>query len=115
MIHSQTKISVKVQPNAGKNQVVGLVDGVWKIKIGAPPDKGKANQELIEFLSDLLRIRKDRITILHGQTSHNKVILIEDLPEDEVLKKILPPTTSRNIPRQATTPPESGKYRKPSL
>jgi uncharacterized protein (TIGR00251 family) len=115
MIHSQTKISVKVQPNAGKNQVVALVNGVWKIKIGAPPDKGKANQELIEFLSDILQVRKGSITILRGQTSHTKVILIEELLEDEVRRKLLPPGTSRINAPQTTAPPESGKYRKHSL
>ena len=78
------KLSVKVQPNAGRNEVVGLSNGVWKIKIGAPPDKGKANKELIEFISDKLDIRKDSITILKGTTSHNKVLSIEGLDPSAV-------------------------------
>jgi uncharacterized protein (TIGR00251 family) len=81
-------ILVKVQPNAGRNEVVGQANSVWKIKIAAPPDKGKANKELVDFLSDLLDIKKSRIAISRGQTSHNKVIEIEGLSLEEVLSRL---------------------------
>ncbi len=84
MASSTTKISVKVQPNAGRNEIVGLVEGVWKIKIGAPPDKGKANKELLDFLSEVLNIRKDCLNLVRGQTSHNKTIEVESLTAAEV-------------------------------
>jgi uncharacterized protein len=83
-----TRISIKVQPNAGRNEVVGSTNGVWKMKIAAPPDKGKANKELIEFLSDTLEVRKDSIVILKGETSHNKVVAIEGLALVEIEKKL---------------------------
>ncbi len=79
-----TRLSIKVQPNAGHNQVVDFNNNVWKVKIAAPPDKGKANKEMIEFLSDVLRLRKDDITILKGETSHNKLVVIIGLNPEEV-------------------------------
>ena len=78
-----------MQPNAGRNEVTGLANGVWKIKIAAPPDKGKANKELVDFLSDVLEIKKAQITILRGQTSHNKVLAIEGLSEVEVVERMV--------------------------
>jgi len=84
MSSNQVKISVKVQPNAGKNAVIGLTNGVWRLKIAAPPDKGKANKEMIEFLSDILGQKKDSIAIIKGQTSHNKLVTIEGLNQAEV-------------------------------
>jgi uncharacterized protein len=78
------KISVKVQPNAGRNEVVGLKGSIWKIKVAAPPEKGKANKELIEFLSDTLGVRKTSIMILKGETSHNKILGIEGIDQNEV-------------------------------
>lgn len=84
MLDKHTKISIKVQPNAGRNEVIGLTNGVWRIKIAAPPDKGKANKELIDFLSDILGQRKDHIDIIKGQTSHNKLVTIEGLTQAEV-------------------------------
>ncbi len=84
----QTRISIKAQPNAGRNEVAGLANGVWKIKVAAPPDKGKANKELIEFLSDTLGVRKDSITILKGETSHNKIVAIEGLSAEEIARRL---------------------------
>jgi uncharacterized protein len=88
MSDKQTKISVKVQPNARKNEVIGLINGVWKIKIAAPPDKGKANKELIDLLSALLGQKKDTITIIRGQTSHNKLVAIDSLTEAEIKSRL---------------------------
>jgi uncharacterized protein len=88
MTNTFTRISIKVQPNAGRNQIVGLVEGVWKIKIGAPPDKGKANKELIDLLSRILDVRKDRLALVRGQTSHNKVVDITGLTADEVSARL---------------------------
>jgi uncharacterized protein (TIGR00251 family) len=80
---SQVRISFKITPGAARNEILGLTNDIWRIKIAAPPDKGKANKELIEFLSDILGIKKDRICILKGQTSHNKILTIEGLSIEE--------------------------------
>jgi len=78
------KISVKVLPNAGKNQVVENNNGVWRIKINAQPEKGKANKALIEFLSKTLKIKKNQLEIISGETSHNKIIEITGPGEAEI-------------------------------
>ncbi len=84
MLIDVIKIPVKVQPNAGKNQVVGLSNGIWRIKVAAPPDKGKANKELVEFLSEVLGLGKDQIAIIKGHTGHNKLVSIDGLTKAEV-------------------------------
>ena len=44
-----------------------------QVRIGAPPDKGKANKELVDFLSEKLGVKKSGVLIIKGQTSRNKV------------------------------------------
>ena len=83
------KISLKVQPNSNRNEVLGVVNGVWKIRIAAAPDKGKANKELVDFLCELLDIKKDHINILRGQTSHNKIIEIEGVEPESLSARLL--------------------------
>jgi|WetSurMetagenome_2_1015567.scaffolds.fasta_scaffold91049_2 uncharacterized protein len=85
---NQTRIAIKVTPNAGRSQVVDFSNGEWRIKIGAPPDKGKANKELIIFLSKFLGLRKDNIEILTGDKSHHKIVAITGLSQDEITKKL---------------------------
>ncbi len=75
-------------PNASRNEIIGLVNGVWKFKIAAPPDRGKANKELLDFLKGKLGIRKDDLNILKGQTTHNKLIVIRGLTQEEIIKRL---------------------------
>jgi uncharacterized protein (TIGR00251 family) len=84
----QTRITVRVQPNAGRNAIAGLTDGVWRIKVAAPPEKGKANQELLSFLSVILRVKKGSVNILKGHTSHSKILFIEGLTNEDVVRRL---------------------------
>ena len=81
-------INVQVQPNARRNEVMGCEDGVWRVKVAAPPVKGKANRELVGFLSKLLGVSKGSITIVKGATSRRKLISIEGLSQEKVLRRL---------------------------
>ena len=84
----QAKITARVQPNASQNKVVGLKDEVWQVRIAAPPVKGKANQELISFLSSILGVSKSNLTIEKGITSQNKLVTIKGLGQDQVTRRL---------------------------
>lgn len=77
-------LSIRVQPGAKRS----AFDGIWndshlKIALQAPAVDGKANEALIDFLSEKLKIKKKNIFIVTGQTSRCKVILIEANDADE--------------------------------
>lgn len=80
-------VQVKITPNASKNRVEGMQGDRLRIRIAAAPDKGKANEELIEFLADSLKISKSRIKLLSGQASRIKRLEIDIDPEE--FKKLL--------------------------
>jgi uncharacterized protein (TIGR00251 family) len=86
----RVEISLRVHPNAAGNGVVGFADGVWRVKIAAPPLKGRANRELITFLARKLGLSKGSLTIIEGHTSRNKVIAVEGLTQGEVARRLLP-------------------------
>ncbi len=71
------KITVKITPRASKNEIVGELAGMLKIKLKAPPVDGEANKELIKFLSKEWKIPKSKIKIVKGLTSRTKTIIIE--------------------------------------
>ncbi len=77
-----------MQPNARRNEVLGLEDGVLRVKIAAAPVKGKANKELIDFLSQLLGISKSSIMIEKGLASRKKVIAIQSLDQLQILERL---------------------------
>ncbi len=81
----EARIVVRVQPNAGQSEVVGLKNGCLRVKIAAPPVKGRANQELLRLLSDILKVSKSNITIRKGVASKTKVIGISGLSQDQLM------------------------------
>jgi len=56
------------------------------VKIAAPPEKGKANRELIDFFSRLLHIKKSSITIVKGEAGRYKFVAIEGLDPEEIIR-----------------------------
>lgn len=77
-----TTLVVKVIPRAKKNEISQVMaDGTIKIKLTAPPVKGKANIALIKFLSRSLQIPTQDIEIISGSKSRNKVVLLKGFDE----------------------------------
>ena len=87
---SKVEISVRVHPGSARNEVVGVSEGIWQVRVAAPPVKGKANKELIAFLSQLLGVGKSRIGIIKGHTARNKVIAINGLSQEDIMKRLSP-------------------------
>lgn len=79
-----TLIILYIQPGASKNEISGEHDQRLKVKIKAPPRDGEANEGLIEFLSEVLKISKKRIFLIQGESSRQKTILVE-LPISELI------------------------------
>ena len=86
----KAEISVRVHPSAARNEVTGVTDGVWQVKVSAPPVKGKANKELIAFLSQLLDVGKSRVDIIKGYTTRNKIVALDGLSREDIMKRLLP-------------------------
>ncbi len=77
------KLALKVTPNAKKNECLGWEDNplagrVLKLRIAAPPVEGKANKEIIAYLSKLLSVPKSRLEFARGETGRLKIIEIPD-------------------------------------
>jgi len=70
------EIRVKVVPGSSRTKIVGTLDDMIKIKISAPPEKGKANQSLIAFMAKLLSVKKNDIEIISGKTNPVKTLRI---------------------------------------
>ena len=84
----QARIVVWVQPDSSRNDILGFKEGVLRLKIAAPPVKGKANQELVKFLSDIFGVSKSSLTIEKGMTGKRKVIGISGLTQARVKERL---------------------------
>ncbi len=86
--NQEARIAVRATPNAARSAVVGFVEGVLRVKVAAPPVKGKANKELVALLSRVLGVDKNRISIATGEASRNKVVAVDGLSQEEVMERL---------------------------
>jgi uncharacterized protein len=82
------EILIKVVPKSSKSTIVGWEAGRLKVKVQAPPDKGKANSEVIKLLAKALKVPQRDISILRGLHSRLKTLWVIGL-EGESLDNIL--------------------------
>ena len=81
--------TAKVVPGSSPpSKICGVLNGMLKIKVTSAPEKGKANQCLIKFLSSQLDIKKNCIKIISGQTSQIKQIEISGVSIDYLPDKL---------------------------
>ena len=87
-INGGVVFAAKIVPGSSKTDVSGLFNGMLKIKISAAPEKGKANQCLLEFLAKKLGVKKKSINIISGQRSPVKQIQVLGLSTEMLLNKM---------------------------
>jgi hypothetical protein len=86
-------IKVQAVPGAARTEVAGLYGDRLKVRLAAPPEKGAANRELLEFLARRLQLGKKAVRLLSGEASRAKVVVVDGL-EPELrhrLRALLPP------------------------
>jgi uncharacterized protein (TIGR00251 family) len=76
--------NIKVAPGSSKTEVVGIYNGMLKVRLSAAPEKGKANQALIRLLSEKFNIPKAQITITAGLTSKIKRVSVENITSQTI-------------------------------
>ena len=81
-------LTVRLQPRARRNEVVGERDGVVVIRVTAPPVDGKANAALCRLIAKRVGVAPSRVEIVRGHTAREKVIRVEGL-DTEALRAAL--------------------------
>jgi uncharacterized protein len=77
-------LAVRVQPRASRAKIVGMQGGMLKIALTSPPVDGAANKALCQLMAKELGVAKGRVTILRGEKSREKQILIQGVDQEAV-------------------------------
>jgi len=72
-------LPVKIVPGASQTRYLGPWAGRARIAVAAPPEKGKANRALVEFLAGVLGVRKGCIAVVRGAASAQKTVRVEGI------------------------------------
>ena len=70
------KITIRVKPNARKNEVKQIDTRNYIVSVTAPPVEGRANEKVVEVLAEYFGKPKRCVILLRGETGKIKVIEI---------------------------------------
>ena len=77
------RIRVTVSPGAARTELIGRHGDGWKARIAEPPERGRANDGLVELLAGALDVPRSSIRVVSGLTAKAKVVEVAGLTADE--------------------------------
>ncbi|ALD21615.1 DUF167 domain-containing protein [Hymenobacter sp. DG25A] len=78
-------LHIKAKPNARQNALLLAADGTITVRLKAPPQDGKANACLLEYLAQVLGQPKSNLELLTGHTAPFKKIAVAGLTDEQAL------------------------------
>ena len=70
-------IKIKVTPRAARTEFTGeMADGTLKVQVAAPPEKGRANEELCVFLARHYGVGRGQVEVVSGHSAARKLVRI---------------------------------------
>ena len=83
-----TRVRVRVSPRAARSEVVGRHGDGWKLRVAAPPEAGRANEETLALLAGAADVPRARLSLVAGATSRDKLVEIEGVPAHELERRL---------------------------
>jgi hypothetical protein len=84
-------LDIEVKPNSPKSIFPSSYDE-WRNRFRAttvsPPERGKANEEIIRLIANFFAINKKRVSISFGKKSRNKTIFLKGIDENDAIEKL---------------------------
>jgi uncharacterized protein (TIGR00251 family) len=81
-------IRVRVSPGARRDEIVGWRGDTLRVRVRAAPEKGRANEAVATLIAAALAVPARTVTVEHGHTSREKVLLVEGVSEDEITRRL---------------------------
>jgi uncharacterized protein len=83
-------LAVRVTPRASRNEIVEILDdGTIKVRIAASPADDEANAVLLEYLSEILGVPKNKLDIVAGLAGRDKLISVVDMDVETAHSRIV--------------------------
>lgn len=88
------RISITVSPGAARTELVGRHGDGWKARVAAPPERGRANDALVELLANALAVPRSSVRVVSGLAARKKVVEVDGLATVEAEHRLSRAVTS---------------------
>jgi len=85
---ASSKLEVKVVPGSSRDCVAGWLGETLKVRVTAPPERGKANATVVAVVAAALGLTNASVRVVHGSASPRKTLEIVGLSASEVRRRL---------------------------
>jgi hypothetical protein len=79
---------IRVVPRASRTEAAGIQGDTLKLRVTSAPTEGKANDECIRLLAEILAVKRSQVTIIAGHTARTKTVAVEGIKADQVASTV---------------------------
>jgi uncharacterized protein (TIGR00251 family) len=82
------RLRLRVSPGAGRATVVGRYGDSWKVRVTAPPERGRANADVVELIADTVGMLRPDVRLVAGASSRDKVVELSGITLEEAERRL---------------------------
>jgi uncharacterized protein len=83
------RLRLRVSPGAAQPRIVGRHAGAWKVRVVAPPERGRANADVVTLLARTLSLPRSAVTVVSGHGAPDKIVEVAGVGDAREIERRL--------------------------
>ncbi|HSB37459.1 MAG TPA: DUF167 domain-containing protein [Gaiellaceae bacterium] len=88
MAKPSTRVRLRVSPGARRTELAGRHGDGWKVRVSAAPERGRANDAVLDLLAETLELPRSSLSIVSGRGAREKIVLMEGIDRAETERRL---------------------------
>ena len=82
------RLRLRVTPGAKRSEVVGRYGDAWKLRVTAAPDRGRANEAVLQLIAASLDVPRASVELVAGHTAQDKIVELAGMGPAEADRRL---------------------------
>jgi uncharacterized protein (TIGR00251 family) len=78
------RLNIKAVPGSSRSAIAGWLGDTLKVRVTAPPERGKANAAIEAAVAEALGVPSESVRVIAGQASPRKVLELEGVTQEDI-------------------------------
>jgi uncharacterized protein len=83
-----TRLRLRVIPGSTRPGIVGQHGEAWKVRVAAAPERGRANEAVLDLLAEALDVPRRDMRLIAGHGTRDKIVELDGIAEDETRRRL---------------------------
>ena len=88
MAKPSPRVRLRVSPGARRTEIAGRHGDGWKVRVSAAPERGRANEAVLDLLAERLELPRRSLSIVSGHGAREKIVLMEGIGRAETERRL---------------------------